>query len=287
VSATFQDMILKLERFWADHGCVIAQPCDVEVGAGTLNSHTFLRVLGDKPWNVAYVEPCRRPADGRFGENPNRMQHFYQYQVILKPAPNNCQDLYLDSLRAIDIDPNKLDVRFIEDDWEHPALGSWGLGWEVWALGMEITQFTYFQQNGGVELTVPCCELTYGLERLAMYLQDVENVYDLVWAVLPSGKKITYGDVHKNDEIEWSHHNFHQANIEMCIRHFEDYYNQADELLQKNLVIPAYDYVLKCSHAFNILDARGSVSVTQRAQYIGRIRAMAKKCAQTYVEKYN
>lgn len=281
---TFQEIILKLERYWADYGCVIAQPCDVEVGAGTLNKHTFLRVLGNDPWNVAYVEPSKRPADGRYGENPNRMQHFYQYQVILKPCPNNTQELYINSLKAIGFDPTKFDLRFVEDDWEHPALGSWGLGWEVWALGMEITQFTYFQQNGGITLETPCCELTYGLERLAMHLQKVENVYDLVWAILPSGKKITYGDVHKKDEFQWSHHNFHVADIEMMNRHFEDYFQQAQSLLDHNLPIPAHDYVLKCSHAFNILDARGAISVTQRANYIGRIRQMAKNCALKYVE---
>lgn len=284
MTQTFQDMILKLERYWADYGCVVAQPCDVEVGAGTLNKHTFLRVLGDKPWNVAYVEPSRRPADGRYGENPNRMQHFYQYQVILKPCPKNPQELYLNSLRAIGFEPEKFDMRFVEDDWEHPALGSAGLGWEVWALGMEVTQFTYFQQNGGIELKTPCVELTYGLERLAMYLQNVENVFDLTWALLPSGQKVTYGDVHKRDEFEWSHHNFHFADIEMNARHFEDYYKQAEILLAANLAIPAYDYVLKCSHAFNLLDARGAISATERAHYIGRIRAMAKSCALKYVE---
>lgn len=284
MALTFQEMLLKLEQFWADYGCVIVQPCDVEVGAGTLNKHTFLRVLGDKPWNVAYVEPSRRPKDGRYGENPNRMQHFYQYQVILKPIPKNTQELYLDSLRAIGFQPEKFDVRFVEDDWEHPALGSAGLGWEVWGLGMEITQFTYFQQNGGLELSVPCAELTYGLERLAMYLQNVENVYDLVWAVLPSGEKITYGDVHKRDEIEWSHHNFNHADTAMLLRHFDDYQQQALSLLNAKLAIPAYDYVLKCSHTFNVLDARGAVSVTERAQYIAKIRNMAKSCALSYVE---
>lgn len=287
MALTFQEMLLGLEQFWARYGCVIVQPCDVEVGAGTLNKHTFLRVLGDKPWNVAYVEPSRRPKDGRYGENPNRMQHFYQYQVILKPIPKNAQELYLESLRAIGFQPEKFDVRFVEDDWEHPALGSAGLGWEVWGLGMEITQYTYFQQNGGLELSVPCCELTYGLERLAMYLQNVENVYDLTWAVLPSGQKMTYGDVHKRDEIEWSHHNFNHADISMLLRHFDDYQQQALALLDAKLPIPAYDYVLKCSHTFNVLDARGAVSVTERAQYIAKIRNMAKSCALSYVENAN
>jgi glycyl-tRNA synthetase alpha chain len=281
---TFQEMILRLERYWADYGCVIAQPCDIEVGAGTLNKHTFLRVLKDEAWNVAYVEPSRRPTDGRYGENPNRMQHFYQYQVVLKPCPNNTQELYLNSLRAIGFEPEKYDIRFVEDDWEHPALGSSGLGWEVWALGMEVTQFTYFQYNGGIELKIPCCELTYGLERLAMYLQNVENVFDLVWALLPNGQRISYGDVHKRDEYEWSHHNFTFADSDMYARHFEDYYKQAEVLLAANLPIPAYDYVLKCSHAFNILDARKAVSATERAHYIARIRAMAKNCALKYVE---
>lgn len=287
MTITFQEMILRLERFWADYGCLIVQPSSTEVGAGTLNKHTFLRVLDDKPWNAAYVEPSRRPKDGRYGENPNRMQHFYQYQVILKPSPKNAQDLYLNSLKAIGFDPKKYDVRFLEDDWAHPALGSWGLGWEVWALGMEITQFTYFQQNGGLELSIPSCELTYGLERLAMYMQNVENVYDLVWAQLPSGKKITYGNVHKRDEIEWSQYNFNEANIDMLFRHFEDFYKEAERLLSKDLSIPAYDCVLKCSHTFNLLDARGAVSVTERAHFIGRIRTLAKNCALKYLKCVN
>lgn len=284
MTITFQEMILRLERFWADYGCIIAQPCGTEVGAGTLNPHTFLRVLDEKPWNVAYVEPSRRPKDGRYGENPNRMQHFYQYQVILKPSPKDAQELYLNSLRAIGFAPEKYDVRFLEDDWEHPALGSWGLGFEVWALGMEITQFTYFQQNGGLELKIPCLELTYGLERLCMYMQNVENVYDLTWAILPSGQKITYGDLHKRDEFEWSHYNFNEADVAMLSRHFQDYYSQSEYLLTKNLAIPAYDYVLKCSHAFNLLDARGAISVTERAHYIGKIRVLAKACALKYLE---
>lgn len=282
-TTTFQDVFLKLQNYWASKGCVIAQPTDVEVGAGTLNKHTFLRVLGPEPWNVAYVEPSRRPTDGRYGENPNRLQHYYQFQVILKPAPANVQELYLESLRVLGIDPAQFDVRFVEDDWEHPGLGAWGLGWEVWAQGMEVTQFTYFQQCGGLNLDVVACELTYGLERLAMYLQNVDNVYDLVWAVLPSGQKITYGDVHKQDEKEWSHHNFTFADVDMCIRHFADYQKQAQLLLKENLVLPAYDYTLKCSHLFNILDARGAVSVSERAAYIGRVRDLAKACAESYL----
>ncbi len=281
---TFQDVILRLQNFWATKGCLIVQPTDVEVGAGTLNKHTFLRVLGPEPWNVAYVEPSRRPTDGRYGENPNRLQHYYQFQVIMKPAPSNPQELYLDSLRALGVDPVQFDVRFVEDDWEHPGLGAAGLGWEVWAQGMEVTQFTYFQQCGGQVLDTVACELTYGLERLAMYLQNVENVYDLVWAVLPSGQKVTYGDVHKQDEFEWSHHNFHIVDVPMLFRHFDDFKKQAEVLLEKGFVLPAYDYALKCSHVFNLLDARGAVSVTERAAYIGRIRDLAKACADKYLE---
>lgn len=280
---TFQDVILRLQNYWASQGCLIVQPTDVEVGAGTLNKHTFLRVLGPEPWNVAYVEPSRRPTDGRYGENPNRLQHYYQFQVILKPAPHNPQELYLNSLRALGVDPVQFDVRFVEDNWEHPGLGAAGMGWEVWAQGMEVTQFTYFQQCGGIVLDTVSVELTYGLERLAMYLQNVENVYDLVWAVLPSGQKVTYADVHKQDEYEWSHHNFHHADVEMCLRHFDDYEKQAKYLLEQKLVLPAYDYALKCSHVFNLLDARGAVSVTERAIYIGRIRDLAKACAEQYL----
>lgn len=282
--ATFQEIFLTLQNFWASKGCVVAQPTDVEVGAGTLNKHTFLRVLGPEPWNVAYVEPSRRPTDGRYGENPNRLQHYYQFQVILKPSPKDVQEQYLDSLRALGIDPAEFDVRFVEDDWEHPGLGAWGLGWEVWAQGMEVTQFTYFQQCGGLNLDVVACEITYGLERLAMYIQNVENVYDLVWAILPTGQKITYGDVHLQDEKEWSHHNFSHADIDMCTRHFADYQKQAQILLDEKLVLPAYDYTLKCSHLFNILDARGAVSVSERAAYIGRVRDLAKGCAEQYLE---
>jgi len=282
-ATTFQEVLLRLQRFWSDRGCIIVQPTDVEVGAGTLNKHTFLRVLGPEPWNVAYVEGCRRPTDGRYGENPNRLQHYYQFQVILKPTPSNPQEQYLDSLRALGIDPVRFDVRFVEDDWEHPALGAAGLGWEVWAQGMEVTQFTYFQQCGGFELPRIACELTYGVERLAMYLQNVESVYDLVWTVLPSGQKVTYGDVHKQDEFEWSHYNFNAANTEMCFDMFDKYQKEAEALVEKELVLPAYDYVLKCSHTFNLLDARGAISVTERAAYIGRIRNLARACASAYL----
>lgn len=283
---TFQEMLLRLQRHWADHGCLIMQPTDVEVGAGTLNKHTFLRCLGPEPWNVAYVEPCRRPTDGRYGENPNRLQHYYQYQVLMKPSPKNVQELYLDSLRVLGIDPIAFDVRFVEDDWEHPALGAAGLGWEVWAQGMEVTQFTYFQQCGGFDLPRVSCELTYGVERLAMYLQNVESVYDLVWTVLPSGQKVTYRDVHHQDEVEWSHYNFSHANVEMCFSQFEQYRLEAEKLLalDEPLVLPAYDYTLKCSHTFNLLDARGAISVTERAAYIARIRTLARGCAEGWMQ---
>ena len=284
---TFQEVILRLQRFWADRGCIIVQPTRTEVGAGTLNKHTFLRVLGPEPWNVAYVEPSSRPTDGRYGENPNRLQHYYQFQVILKPSPKNVQELYLDSLRALGMEPADYDVRFIEDDWEHPALGAAGLGWEVWAQGMEVTQFTYFQQCGGLELPRVACELTYGLERLAMYLQNVENVYDLVWAELPSGQKISYGDVHKQDEFEWSHYNFKHADTAALLRQFDDCEREAKRLLEVKdphpLVLPAYEATLKCSHAFNVLQARGVVSQTERAAYIARIRDLARGCAETYL----
>jgi glycyl-tRNA synthetase alpha chain len=281
---TFQEVLLRLSRFWADKGCIVLQPTDVEVGAGTLNKHTYLRALGPEPWNVAYVEPCRRPTDGRYGENPNRLQAYYQYQVLLKPAPSDVQELYLDSLRALGVDPVAFDVRFVEDDWEHPALGAAGLGWEVWAQGMEVTQFTYFQQCGGFELPRVACELTYGVERLAMYLQDVESVYDLVWTKLPSGQKVSYGDVHKQDEFEWSHYNFNVADTQMCFDMFERFRAEAEGCLEKGFVLPAYDYTLKCSHSFNLLDARGAISVTERAAYIGRIRDLARACAVGWME---
>lgn len=284
---TFQEMILRLQNFWAERGCIIVQPSRTEVGAGTLNKHTFLRVLGPEPWSVAYVEPSTRPTDGRYGENPNRGQHYYQFQVILKPSPKDVQEQYLDSLRALGIDPATFDVRFVEDDWEHPALGAAGLGWEVWAQGMEVTQFTYFQQCGGIELPRVACELTYGLERLAMYIQDVENMYDLVWAELPSGQKVSYGDVHKQDEFEWSHYNFKAASTEVLFRQFDDYESEAKRLLAVEdphpLVLPAYEHTLKCSHTFNILQARGVISQTERAAYIARIRDLARGCAENYL----
>ena len=277
---TFQELILALERYWGDYGCVIQQPYDIEVGAGTSNPATFLRVLGPEPWNVAYVEPSRRPTDGRYGENPNRLQHYYQYQVILKPSPDDFQEVYLESLRRLGIDPLKHDIRFVEDDWESPTLGAWGLGWEIWLDGMEITQFTYFQQAGGIELKPISGEITYGLERIAMYLQGVDNVFDLVWA-----KGVTYGDVHHKGEVEWSVHNFEVADVALQRQIFDLCEKESLRLIERGLVLPAYDCCLKCSHAFNILDARGAISVTERAALIGRVRNLARRCAEAYVKQ--
>ncbi|MCX7770042.1 MAG: glycine--tRNA ligase subunit alpha [Proteobacteria bacterium] len=277
---TFQDLILKLQNFWAERGCVIGQPYDIEVGAGTSNPHTFLRVLGPEPWNVAYVEPSRRPTDGRYGENPNRLQHYYQFQVILKPSPIDIQDIYLDSLRYIGINPLEHDIRFVEDDWESPTLGAWGLGWEVWLDGMEITQFTYFQQAGGIDLKPISGEITYGLERIAMYLQGVESVYDLKW-----NETVTYGDVHYKGEVEWSHYNFEIADIDSLYKMFDLYEKESLRLIEKGLVLPAYDYCLKCSHTFNLLDARNAISVAERAGLISRIRVLAKGCAEIYLKQ--
>ncbi len=287
VPKTFQDLILRLESFWAQYGCLIVQPHDIEKGAGTFNPATFLRSLGPEPWNAAYVEPSRRPTDGRYGENPNRLGRYYQYQVVLKPSPQDVQELYLDSLRNMGLDLLEHDVRFVEDDWESPTLGASGLGWEVWLDGMEITQFTYFQQVGSVELDPITCELTYGLERIAMYLQGVENVYDLVWAVLPGGQHVTYGDVHHRDEVELSTYSFEIANVDMLFEHFEKCEAEFNRILdhdeEKPLVLPAYDYVMKASHTFNLLDARGAISVSQRTGYIARVRAMARKTARAFL----
>jgi len=277
---TFQELVLGLERFFADLGCVIQQPYDIEVGAGTSNPATFLRVLGPEPWNVAYVEPSRRPTDGRYGENPNRLQHYYQYQVIMKPSPDNIQDIYLDSLRSVGINPLKHDIRFVEDDWESPTLGAWGLGWEVWLDGLEITQFTYFQQAGGIDLKPISAELTYGIERIAMFLQGVDTVYDLTWV-----KGVTYGDVHHKGEVEWSVHNFDEADVSLQLQLFDQYEKESLRLIQKGLVLPAYDYCLKCSHTFNILDARGAIGVTERTGFIGRVRNMARRCAEGYLRQ--
>ncbi|MGB9731251.1 MULTISPECIES: glycine--tRNA ligase subunit alpha [Calditerrivibrio] len=275
----FQDVILKLQEFWARNGCIIYQPYDIEVGAGTFNPATFLRCLGPEPWNVAYVEPSRRPTDGRYGENPNRLQHYYQFQVILKPSPDNIQDLYLDSLKQLGIDPLEHDIRFVEDDWESPTLGAWGLGWEVWLDGMEITQFTYFQQAGGIDLKPVSGEITYGLERITMYLQGVESVFDLKW-----NENITYGDVYHRNEVEFSKFNFEEADVEMNFKLFEMYERECIRLVEKGIVLPAYDFCLKCSHTFNLLDARNAISVTERTGYIGRVRNLAKLCAEGYLK---
>ena len=277
---TFQDVLLSLQRYWADRGCVVQQPYDLEVGAGTMAPDTFLRVLGPEPWNVAYVQPSRRPTDGRYGENPNRLQRHHQFQVILKPSPNDVQEVYLRSLTALGIDPLRHDIRFVEDDWESPSLGAWGLGWEVWLDGMEISQFTYFQQAGGIDLKPIPAEITYGLERIAMYLQDVESVYDLAWA-----PGVTYGDVHHQAEVEFSRFNFDVADVPMHFRLFEMYEAEARRLIGEGLVLPAYEYCLKCSHVFNVLDARGAVSVTERASYLGRMRGLARRIAEVYLEQ--
>jgi len=274
---TFQDLIMALERYWAGQGCIIGQPYDLEVGAGTFNPHTLLRVLGPEPWKVAYVEPSRRPTDGRYGENPNRLQHYYQYQVILKPSPLEVQQFYLDSLQAFGIDPLEHDIRFVEDDWESPTLGAWGLGWEVWLDGMEITQFTYFQQVGSIDLSPISVELTYGLERIAMYLQQVDNVYDLAW-----NNELSYGDVHHKGEWEHSTYNFEVADTAMLFKLFDLYEAESQRASEQKLVLPAYDYCLKCSHVFNLLEARGAISVTQRTTFIARVRGMARSVAENY-----
>jgi len=276
---SFQDIIFNLNQFWANQGCVIRQPYDTEKGAGTMSPATFLGVLGPKPWNVAYIDPVRRPTDGRYGENPNRLFHYFQYQVIMKPSPKNIQDLYLDSLRSISIDPAKHDVRFVEDNWESPTLGAWGTGWEVWAEGMEVTQFTYFQECGGIPCSPIPVEITYGLERLAMFIQKVDSVYDIEWT-----RGVKYGDIYLRQEQEHSKYNFEEADVKMLYSLFESYEKEAFRLLEKQLALPAYDYILKCSHAFNLLDARGAISVSERMAYILRIRKLARRCASVYVE---
>jgi glycyl-tRNA synthetase alpha chain len=276
----FQNLILSLQQFWADQGCVLLQPYDMEVGAGTFHPATTLRALGPEPWRCAYVQPSRRPTDGRYGENPNRLQHYYQFQVILKPSPDDSQDLYLASLRHLGIDPLAHDIRFVEDDWESPTLGAWGLGWEVWCDGMEVTQFTYFQQVGGIECNPVCVELTYGLERLAMYIQGVENVYDLDW----DGCGTTYGAVFLQNEREGSAYNFEFADTAQLFRHFADAEAECRALLAHGIVLPAYDQCIKASHRFNLLDARGVISVTERAAYIGRVRALARACCEAWLK---
>ena len=276
---TFQQLILNLNSFWDKRGCVLLQPYDMEMGAGTFHTATFLRSIGPEPWNAAYVQPSRRPKDGRYGDNPNRLQHYYQYQVALKPSPPDIQDLYLESLKSVGINPQEHDIRFVEDDWESPTLGAWGLGWEVWLDGMEVTQFTYFQQVGGLDCRPVLGEITYGLERLAMYLQGKDSIYDLVWT-----PGVSYGDVYKQNEVEQSRYNFELSNSEMLFRHFGEFEAEAKRLIEAQCVLPAYEMVLKSSHTFNLLDARGAISVTERAAYIGRVRALARAVAQAYYE---
>jgi len=276
----FQDMIMALQVYWAKRGCCVVQPMDSECGAGTFNPATFLRVIGPEPWAAAYVEPSRRPTDGRYGDNPNRLQHYFQFQVVIKPGPDDIQEQYLASLRELGLDPAKHDIRFVEDDWESPTLGAWGLGWEVWLNGMEVTQFTYFQQVGGIDLNPITVEITYGLERLAMYLQGVESVYDLHW-----NKDVTYGQIYHQNEIEQSRYNFEESDAAMLLAHFNDYERECLRLIELGLLMPAYDYCLKCSHTFNMLDARGAISITERAGYIGRVRVLASGMARLYAEQ--
>ncbi len=282
-AGTFQGLIFALQQYWAKQGCVIQQPLDMEVGAGTFHPATFLRSIGPEPWNAAYVQPSRRPTDGRYGENPNRLQHYYQFQVVMKPSPLEIQELYLGSLRMLGIDPLEHDIRFVEDNWESPTLGAWGLGWEVWLNGMEVTQFTYFQQVGGLDCKPVTGEITYGLERIAMYLQGVESVFDLVWTHGPQGP-VTYGDVFLQAEQEYSAHNFEHANTEALTRHFQDAEAECQSLIEAKLPLPAYEMVLKASHAFNLLDARHAISVTERQRFILRVRTLARAVAQAYYE---
>ena len=279
--STFQGLILALQQFWADHGCVILQPLDMEVGAGTFHPATFLRAIGPENWNGAYVQPCRRPTDGRYGKNPNRLQHYYQFQVVLKPSPSSIQELYLESLKMLGIDTTVHDIRFVEDNWESPSLGAWGLGWEVWLNGMEVTQFTYFQQVGGLECFPVTGEITYGLERIAMHLQRVDNIYDLVWANSPSGK-VTYGDVFHQNEVEMSAYNYEEADTAFMCKTFDKLEYECQRLIGKGLPLPGYEAVIKASHTFNLLDARHAISVTERQRYILRIRTLAKSVAQAY-----
>ena len=276
----FQDIIMELNKFWAEQGCVIQQPYDMEVGAGTFHPATLLRSLGPEPWKAAYVQPSRRPTDGRYGENPNRLQHYYQYQVVIKPSPLEIQEMYLESLKRFGLNLLEHDIRFVEDDWESPTLGAWGLGWEVWLDGMEITQFTYFQQAGSLDLQPITVEITYGLERIAMYLQEVENVYHLAW-----NEEVSYGEIFHQAEVEFSTFNFEEANVEALINFFDTYESEAHTLVGKGLILPAYDYCLKCSHTFNLLDARKAISVAERTRYIGRIRNIARQVAMQYAEQ--
>lgn len=280
MSINFQSIIAKLHQFWSGHGCLIVQAYDIEKGAGTKNPHTFLRALGPEPWSAAYVEPCRRPTDGRYGKNPNRFQHYYQYQVLIKPSPDHIQEIYLDSLRTLGINPEDHDIRFVEDNWEDAAVGAWGTGWEVWLDGMEVTQFTYFQQCGGLDCRPVSIEITYGLERLAMYLQDVDAMVKIKW-----NEQINYGDVHLQGEIEQCTYNFENSDPDLLFKLFSFYEQEAKQLIEKNLVVPSYDYVLKCSHSFNLLDARGVISVTERTRYIATIRHLAKQVAHLYLKQ--
>lgn len=274
----FQDIILALNQFWGEQGCIIAQPYDMEKGAGTMNPSTFLRALGPEPWNVAYVEPSRRPTDGRYGENPNRLQHYFQYQVILKPSPDNVQELYLESLERLGINPADHDIRFVEDNWESPTLGAWGLGWEVWLDGMEVTQFTYFQQCGGIDCKPVSAEITYGIERIATFIQGKDSVFDIEWV-----GDISYGDIYLQNEKDYSRYNFEVADVDSLRIWFDMYEKEAERTVKHGLVVPAYDYVLKCSHTFNLLEARGAISVTERTGYIAKVRNLARLCAQAYV----
>jgi glycyl-tRNA synthetase alpha chain len=276
---TFQGAILKLQDYWNAHGCALLQPYDMEVGAGTFHTATFLRSIGPEPWRAAYVQPSRRPKDGRYGDNPNRLQHYYQYQVVLKPSPPNILELYLGSLRELGIDTERNDIRFVEDDWESPTLGAWGLGWEVWLNGMEVTQFTYFQEVGSLRCQPITGEITYGLERLAMYLQKVDSIFDLAWT-----DQISYRDVFHQNEVEQSRYNFEHSNVAMLFRHFDDYESEARSLIEAQLALPAYEMIMKCSHTFNLLDARGAISVTERAGYIARVRALSRGIAQSYYD---
>jgi glycyl-tRNA synthetase alpha chain len=276
---SFQDLILRLQHYWGERGCALLQPYDLEMGAGTSHTATFLRAIGPEPWRAAYVQPSRRPKDGRYGDNPNRLQHYYQYQVVLKPSPRDILDAYLSSLEAIGVDPKANDIRFVEDDWENPTLGAWGLGWEVWLNGMEVTQFTYFQQVGGLDCKPIMGEITYGLERLAMYLQGVEDVFDLVWT-----PGLLYRDVYHQNEVEQSTYNFEQSNAAMLFEHFDHFESEAKRLMDCRLALPAYEMVLKAGHTFNLLDARGAISVTERAGYVGRIRTLARAVAQAYYD---
>lgn len=282
--STFQGLILALQNYWAEQGCVILQPLDMEVGAGTFHPATFLRAIGPESWSSAYVQPCRRPTDGRYGENPNRLQHYYQYQVVLKPSPANIQELYLGSLERLGLDTTIHDIRFVEDNWESPTLGAWGLGWEVWLNGMEVTQFTYFQQVGGLECYPVTGEITYGLERIAMYLQNKNSIYDLVWTIDPQGKEITYGDVFHQNEVEMSDFNFNHANVDFLFQTFDTCEAESQKLIEQGLPLPAYEMVMKASHAFNLLDARQAISVTERQRFILRVRTLARAVAQAYFD---